>query len=142
MELDNANAIRVAPDTELGFANLAFGQVQAQLGIGTIILRVFRQSQTQVEIDTPSVAFHPLTIGEYRISVFDDGTSQVSVRSGRLEMSGPRGSQTIEQGQSLMVRGDAADPNFNQPTNSLAISSTNGALHAMPTCSPLAALNM
>lgn len=113
-ELDNANVIRLAPDTDLTFANLAFGRVQAQLGIGTVIVRVLRNSQTQVEVDTPSVAFHPLSPGEYRISVFDNGTTQVAVRSGRLEMSGPRGSQNVEQGQSLMVRGDSSDPEFQQ----------------------------
>ena len=114
IELDVANVIRLAPDTELTFANLAFGRVQAQLGMGTTIVRVLRDSQTQVELDTPSVAFRPLAPGEYRISVFDNGTSQVTVRSGRLEMSGPRGSETIEQGQSLLVRGDASDPEFQQ----------------------------
>jgi len=113
-ELDNANVIRLAPDTDLNFANLAFGRVQAQLGIGTVIVRVLRASQTQMELETPSVAFHPLSPGEYRISVFDNGTTQVAVRSGRLEMSGPRGSQTVEQGQSLLVRGDSNDPEFQQ----------------------------
>ncbi len=118
VELDNANVIRLAPDTDLSFANLAFGHVQVQLGAGTVIIRVLRNTQTQVELDTPSVAFHPLMPGEYRISVLGDGTSQVTVRSGRLEMSGPRGSQNIEQGQSMMVRGDANDPEF-QPAYEL-----------------------
>jgi len=114
VELDAANVIRLAPDTDLGFFNLAYGRSQMQLAIGTVILRVLRDSQAQVEVDTPSVAFHPLTPGDYRISVFDNGTSQITVRSGRMEMSGPRGSQTIEQGQSMMVRGDASDPEFQQ----------------------------
>jgi hypothetical protein len=114
VELDAADVIRLAPDTDVAFANLVYGRSQMQLAIGTVILRVLRDSQAQIEIDTPSVAFHPLTQGDYRISVFDNGTSQVTVRSGRLEMSGPRGSQTIEQGQSLMVRGDASDPEFQQ----------------------------
>jgi len=118
IELDNANVIRVAPDTDLGFANLAFGHVQAQLGIGTVIVRVLRESQTQLELDTPSVAFHPLTPGEYRISVFENGTSQVTARSGRLDMSSPQGSQTVEQGQTLNVRGDANAPEF-QPAYEL-----------------------
>jgi hypothetical protein len=114
VELDAANVIRLAPDTDLAFADLAFGRAQMQLGIGTVIVRVLRDSQAQVEVDTPSVAFHPLGEGEYRISVFDNGTSQITVRSGRIEMSGPRGSQTIEPGQSLMVRGDSSDPEFQQ----------------------------
>jgi hypothetical protein len=115
VQFDGANLIRLGPNTDLGFANLAYQRYQVQLGIGTVIVRVVRVSQAQLEIDTPSVGFRPLSQGEYRISVFDNGTSQVSVRSGRLEMSGPRGSQVVNQGQSLLVRGDSADPEF-QPS--------------------------
>ena len=113
VELDSATMLRLAPNTDIGFADLEFHRAQVQIGIGTIILRVLRDgATTQVEVDTPTVGLRPLAIGEYRISVFDNGTSQVTVRSGRLEMSGPRGSQTVEPGQSLMIRGDAADPEF------------------------------
>lgn len=112
IELDGANVIRMAPDSDMAFANLVYQRSQVQLGVGTIIVRVLRDSQAQVEIDTPSVAFRPLSQGEYRISVFDNGTSQISVRSGRVEMDGPRGSQTVNAGQSLMVRGDPSDPEF------------------------------
>lgn len=114
VEFDSANVIRLAPDTDLAIANLVFGRAQVQLGIGTVIVRVLRDAQAEMEIDTPSVAFRPLGLGEYRISVFDNGTSQITVRSGRIEMSGPRGSQTVEQGQSLMIRGDSSDPEFQQ----------------------------
>ena len=113
--MDAANIIRLAPDTDLGFANLAFGRAQAQLGIGTVIVRVLRESQAQIEVDTPSVALHPSLPGEYRISVFrHNGTSQITVYAGRLEMTGPRGSQTVEQGQSLLLRGDPSEPEFQQ----------------------------
>ncbi len=112
VELDSSMFLRLAPDTDLGFANLAFGRAQAQLGLGTVILRIAGNSPTQIELDTPSVALRPLTQGEFRISVLDNGTSQISVHVGRLDMSGPRGSQNVEQGQTVMVRGDANDPEF------------------------------
>jgi hypothetical protein len=110
--LDAVNFIRLAPNTDLGFADLQYHRFQAQLGIGTMLLRVIGNSISQVEVDTPSVALRPLGPGEYRISVFDNGTSQVTVRSGRLEMSGPSGSQTVEPGQSLLVRGDFSNPEY------------------------------
>jgi hypothetical protein len=112
VQLDGANLIRQAPNTDIGFVALAYERYQVQLGIGTIILRVLRDSSAQLELDTPSVALRPLGQGEYRISVFDNGTSQVTVRSGRLEMSGPNGSQNVDAGHSVLVRGDAADPEF------------------------------
>ena len=112
VELDAANVIRLAPNTDLAFANLTYQSSQVQLGIGTVIVRVLRDGRGQLEVDTPSVGFRPLGQGEYRISVFDNGTTQVSVRSGRIEMSGPRGSQTVSPGQSMIVRGDSSDPEF------------------------------
>jgi hypothetical protein len=112
VQFDAANVIRLAPNTDIGLPNLAYQRYQVQLGMGTIMVRVLSNSPAQFEIDTPSVAFHPTSQGEYRISVFDNGTSEISVRSGRVEMSGPRGSQIVNQGQSLLVRGDPADPEF------------------------------
>jgi uncharacterized protein DUF6600/FecR-like protein len=115
VELDAGLIVRVAPDTDVAFANLIYQRSQLQLGIGTLIVRVVRDGQSQLEIDTPSVAFRPLAQGDYRISVFDNGTSQITVRSGRMEMSGPRGSQIVNAGQSMLVRGDSSDPEF-QPS--------------------------
>jgi hypothetical protein len=112
VELDAGLVVRLAPDTDVAFANLAYQHAQLQLGIGTLIVRVVRDGPAEVEIDTPSVAFRPLSQGDYRIAVFDNGTSQVTVRTGRLEMSGPRGSQIVNAGQSLLVRGDSSDPEF------------------------------
>lgn len=112
VELDAVDFIRLAPNTDLGFADLQYRRYQAQLALGTVILRVTRQTDAQLEVDTPSVSLRPLGPGEYRISVFDNGTSQVTVRSGRLEMYGPNGSQPVEAGQTLLVRGDATNPEF------------------------------
>jgi hypothetical protein len=112
VELDAASLIRLAPNTDIGFSDLAYRRYQVQLGIGTIILRVLDDSNAQLEVDTPSVALRPAGPGEYRISVLDNGTSQITVRSGRLEMNGARGSEMVEPGQSLLVRGDSSDPEF------------------------------
>jgi hypothetical protein len=119
VELDAGMLVRLGPDTDVAFANLAYKRAQLQLGVGTLIVRVLRDGQTQLEIDTPSVAFRPLSQGDYRISVFDNGTSQITVRAGRMEMSGPHGSQIVNAGQSLLVRGDSSDPEF-QPAPSPA----------------------
>jgi len=112
VQLDATNLIRLAPNTDIGFSELAYQRYQVQLGIGTIVLRVVGNSNAQLEVDTPSVALRPAGPGEYRISVFDNGTSQVTVRSGRLEMNGARGSEMVEAGRSLLVRGDSSDPEF------------------------------
>jgi hypothetical protein len=110
VQLDAVNILRLGPNTDAGFANLQYRRAQIQLGIGTVIYRVLGNSEAQVEIDTPSVGIRALGVGEYRISVLDNGTSQITVRSGALELSGPRGSERIEAGHTVQVRGDANDP--------------------------------
>ncbi|MBV8905629.1 MAG: FecR domain-containing protein [Acidobacteriia bacterium] len=111
-ELDYANVVRLGPDTDLGFGDLEYHKYQLQLGAGTIMYRVLRSSVSQAEIDTPSIAMRPAQQGEYRISVFDDGTTQIAVRSGAAEIFSPRGSQQLYGGQTMLVRGDPSNPQF------------------------------
>jgi hypothetical protein len=40
----------------------------------------------------------------------NDGTSQIDVRAGAAEIFGPRGSERLEAGHSVLVRGNPADP--------------------------------
>ncbi|MBV8817982.1 MAG: FecR domain-containing protein [Acidobacteriaceae bacterium] len=119
IELDYANVIRLAPNTDVGFADLEYHRYQVQLGEGTIIFRVLRDSDAQTEIDTPSVGLRPTQKGDYRISVLDDGSTQIAVRSGELEVSSPRGTQQLQAGRTMLVRGDSSDPEF-QMTSELA----------------------
>ncbi len=114
VELDYGNLIRVAPNTDLGFADLEYHRYQVQLGAGTIIYRVLRDSKAQAEIDTPNIAVTLEGQGEYRISVLEDGTTQITVRSGQAQMYSQRGSQMLTAGHSVLVRGNPADPEFQQ----------------------------
>jgi hypothetical protein len=119
VQLDYANMIRLAPNTDVGFADLEYHRYQIQLGAGSIIYRVLRASDAQAEVDTPSIAVRPTQQGDYRISVLDDGSTQISVRSGELEVYSPRGTQRIDAGQTMLVRGDSSDPEF-QMTGQIA----------------------
>jgi hypothetical protein len=112
VELDYGNLIRLAPNTEVGFAELEYHQYQLQLAAGAIIYRVLRDSEAQAEIDTPSIALRPEGQGEYRISVLNDGTTEISVRSGQVEIFSPHGSEQLAAGRTVLVRGNPADPEF------------------------------
>ncbi len=114
VQLDYGNLVRLAPNTDLGFADVEYHRYQLQLAAGTIVYRVLRNSNAQVEIDTPSIAIRPAAEGEYRISVLDDGTTQIAVRSGQVEIFGPRGSEYIAAGHSALIRGNPSDPEFLQ----------------------------
>jgi hypothetical protein len=119
VQLDSANMIRLAPNTDRAFGNLEYRRYQVQLGAGTIIYRVLRDSNAQGEVDTPSVSVRPIQQGDYRISVLDDGSTQITVHSGELEVYSPRGTQSLQAGQSMLVRGDSSDPQF-QMTDQIA----------------------
>ena len=112
IEFDSANLLRLAPNSDVGLADLEYRRYQIQVGVGTVMYRVLRASDAQVEVDTPSVGFRPLGEGEFRISVLDDGTSEITARSGEAEIFGPRGSQRVPQGQTVLVRGNPSDPEF------------------------------
>ncbi len=119
VQLDYANMIRLGPNTDLGFADLQYHRYQVQLGAGDIVYRVLRNSNAQAEVDTPSVAVRPTQEGDYRISVLDDGSTQITVRSGALEVNSPQGTQTLQAGRTMLVRGDSSDPQF-QMTDAIA----------------------
>lgn len=112
VELDYGNLVRLGPNSDVGVADLQYHNYRLQLGAGTIIYRVLRDAGSQAEIDTPSIAVRPLTQGIYRISVLDDGTTQITVRSGQAEIEGPRGSERLDTGRTTLVRGNPADPEY------------------------------
>jgi hypothetical protein len=112
VQLDSANMLRFAPNSEVRFAGMDIKNFQIQIAAGTVILRVLRPSQAQVELDTPSVGVRALRQGVYRIMVREDGTSEITVRSGEAEIGSPRGTERLAQGRTMNARGPASDPEF------------------------------
>jgi hypothetical protein len=110
IEFDSFNLVRLGPNSEVHLADLQ--QLQIQVGRGVVTYRASQDQNGQVEVDTPSVSIHPLRRGAYRIAVHQDGTSEITVRSGEAEIYGPRGNQRVGLGQTMLARGMAADPEF------------------------------
>jgi hypothetical protein len=114
IQLDWANLLRVGPNSEVRFAGLDVRGYQIQVAAGTVMFRVLRPSQAQAEIDTPSVAVHPLGQGTYRVSLHEDGTSEITVRTGEAEIFSPHGSERLGAGRTMYARGPASDPEFQE----------------------------
>jgi len=112
IQVDFAHFVRVAPNSEVHFADIEQGKFQIQMASGTVTLSVMADSQVQAEVDTPSIGLHPDGQGAYRITVREDGTSEITVRAGEAEIFTPKGSETLNEGQTMMVRGSASDPEF------------------------------
>lgn len=112
IELDSANVIRVAPSSEVRFAAMDIRSFQIQVAAGTVLFRTLRPSQSQIEVDTPSVAVRPLQPGAYRVTVHEDGSSQITVRIGEAEIDSQRGGERLQAGQTMNARGPAVDPEY------------------------------
>ena len=113
VQLDFANFIRLAPGTEVRLSELQRGAYQIQIAAGTATFRVLRDTDAQIEISTPSISVRPLKKGVYRINVKPDGVTEITLRAGAEgEVFGPRGSEQIHNGNTMMVRGSSNDPEF------------------------------
>jgi hypothetical protein len=112
LQLDNANFVRIAGDSEIRIAALENGRNQIQVAKGLITYRVLRPSNAQSEISSPSVAVHPLRVAAVRVEVSPDGSTRVTVRRGDVEASTPRGTERIREGNTMIVRGSADDPEY------------------------------
>src|SRR6185312_8076170 len=85
---------------------------QVQIGAGSVVFRVLRANGAQTEIDTPSIAVRPTKEGSYRVTVKDDGSSEITVRAGQAEIYSPKGNEELRSGKTMMARGPASDPEF------------------------------
>ena len=112
VQLDVAHFVRVAPSSEVHFADVEQGRFQIQVTSGTVTLTVMADSQVQAEVDTPNVGLQPGGQGAYRITVQENGASEITVRAGQAEIFTPKGSEALNEGQTMRVRGPAADPEF------------------------------
>jgi hypothetical protein len=112
VQFDGANVARLGSNTELRMSDLQHRRYIVGLATGTVTYRVFRKSDALAEIDTPSVSVRPTQPGTYRVTVMDDGTSQITVRDGEAEIYSPQGSQPLQAGQTMLARGSASNPEF------------------------------
>ena len=112
VQFDWANMIRIGPNSEIRLSELAYRRYQVQLAQGLATFRVLRSSDADVEVSTPQVSIRPKREGIYRMSVHEDGVSEVTVRAGEVEVFTPRGVETLRAGRTMQVRGTASDPEY------------------------------
>lgn len=112
VQFDSANRLRIGENAEVRMAELVANKYQVQLARGTTTLNVQRDSASQIEIDTPSVAIRPSRAGAYRVAVLEDGTTQITVRAGEARVDSARGEERLAAGQTMLARGSADNPEF------------------------------
>ena len=112
VQFDAANVLRIGSDAEVSLTQLDYSRYQMALARGTATFRVLRSSNLDIEVDTPNISVRPSKQGAYRIAVTDAGSTEVTVRSGEVEVFTPRGSEWVRSGQTLVARGSASDPEY------------------------------
>ena len=112
VQFDGASRVRLGSEVEARVAELQPGKFRVEVAHGTVSLSVVRDTRAQTEISTPNVSMRPMQRGLYRITVGDDGQTSITVRYGQAEVYTQRGTEKISQGQTMMVRGSAEDPEF------------------------------
>jgi uncharacterized protein DUF6600/FecR-like protein len=112
VQFDWGNMIRLGPATEVRMGELEDRHYLVQIATGTTMFSVLRDSGADVEISTPTVSVRPAEQGDYRVTVFPDGTTEITVRSGRAEIFSPRGTETLTVGRTMEARGTPSDPEY------------------------------
>jgi hypothetical protein len=112
IEFDSGDILRLGGGADVTLTDLEANRYQIAIGHGMATFRVLRASNADIEVDTPNVSVRPSKVGSYRISVSDNGESQITARSGDVEVYTPRGSQWVYSGQTMLARGTASDPEF------------------------------
>ena len=111
VQFDYANMIRLGSGAEVRITQLENRRYLMQVAQGTVIFRVLRNSEADVEVSTPSVSVRPRERGSYRITVNPEST-EITVRSGEVEIFTPRGVERLNSGGTMLVRGSASQPEF------------------------------
>ena len=112
VQFDSSNMFRMGANADVHLTQLEANRYQMEFGRGIITYRVLRPSDANVEVDTPSISVRPSRVGSYRIAVRESGETEVTARAGEVEVYTPKGSQWVNSGQTLIARGDPADPEF------------------------------
>ncbi len=110
LQFDWANMLRMGSNAEVRLSELENHRYQIQIALGTTTFRVLRNSNADVEISTPTVSIRPLRRGVYRVTVQEDGATEITVRNGEADIFTPRGSERLRVGRTLFARGTPADP--------------------------------
>src|SRR6185437_9143994 len=112
IQFDFGNMLRLGPSSEVRMGELEDRHYLVQIAVGTTTFRVLRDSGADVEISTPTVSVRPAEEGSYRVTVFPDGTTEITVRAGRAEIFSPRGTETLSPGRTMEARGSPSDPEY------------------------------
>jgi hypothetical protein len=112
VQLDANTLVRAGANTQLRFTQLDGQADIAQIAQGQLELRVLQDDSDQVQVQTPSADVQPSQPGAYLISVLPDGDTEITARSGGINVVTPQGTQEVDPGRTMMISGNASNPQY------------------------------
>ena len=113
VQLDFANILRLGPNSQANVANFTKRNIQIQLAQGILDYSVSKDSESEPEIDTPSVTIHPAHHdGVFRVEVRPDGDTVIIVRQGEAQIATQQGATEVHEGEMATVRGDGESAQY------------------------------
>jgi len=108
--------LRASERTALTLADLGTEAVRVELdaGAASLLLHEMLEGET-FAIATPTTTIAFLTAGDYRVDVFVDGTTELTVRTGAAEMTTEGGPVRVADGQRARLEARAAQANLLAP---------------------------
>lgn len=104
VQFDFANMARLGQNTEIRLAEVQAQRYQVNVAYGLVTFRVWQNSDAEVDLNTPVASVRPMRRGEYRMQVLEDGTTEITVRDGEVDIYTPQGSRRLGSGRTLVIR--------------------------------------
>jgi hypothetical protein len=113
VQLDYSNLVRLGNRSQVTISGLSKTQIQIQVAEGIVNYTVFKDSESEPEIDTPNVAIHPYRKdGSFRIEAFSNDETRIIARNGEADITTPQGSTKLKKGEMITVRGTAEEAQY------------------------------
>jgi len=110
--VDEAHTVEVGPEAEIRMGEVYPGRYQMILLKGGLTWSVRRPSAAEAEVVSPSVKIRPREIGTFQIGLNAQGDTVIVAVQGDVEVWAPAGSQWVREGETMLARGPADDPEF------------------------------
>ncbi len=106
VEFGYENFVRVSEETDVVFRRVDSREVEIEVRLGDIILRLDDPSRFKIQV--PGAVVRVKRRGLYRIGVDEAGAVLVSVRKGRLEVENQSRNRFLDSGEQLHIPGPGA----------------------------------
>lgn len=110
VQFDYGTAVRLAENTNLDLLDLEPGWTHLQLTLGVASFTVRSASRREreeafLELDTPQAAIRADRSTKFRVDVAEDGSTEMTVREGEVELSSDREPIVVAKNQRVAIEG-------------------------------------